>query len=417
MRNLMASFLETQLDFIYFFYGLAFILLGVLCLVIGRGTIGKVIGISLLGLFGIIHGGVEWMDLATLIAGDSPEFAIFRCAAMTISFVFLTEFARKGIVELGIKLPGPWIYVPLLLLIVAAGVFQNLATANALARYMFGAIGAFGTSIALIGRLRLHSVATRRLTIWGAAVFALYGLAAGVIVPEAPFWPANVLNQNFFVQLTGIPIQLVRGLIACTLAVLIWAAWGAILARDVDSPHYKKYLRGQFLGTLAGMAVIFVCGWILTDFLGGIYRDNVEDEAKGDVALLASRLSGETAMIDAMAKVLARTPAVQGLLNGQKLQESAQAQLALEVGVEASGAVVGEILDASGDVIASSNPREFALLGAPNQSQTPWFQSAAKGLPDHHFEFDNSSSTRFYYASYPVRASGGGVVDSVVLKK
>ena len=37
MREDMAAFFSNQLDFIFFFYGLAFILLAVTCFAIGRG--------------------------------------------------------------------------------------------------------------------------------------------------------------------------------------------------------------------------------------------------------------------------------------------------------------------------------------------------------------------------------------------
>jgi hypothetical protein len=40
MREIMATFLSTQLDFILFFYGLAFLLLGATCLSISRSERG-----------------------------------------------------------------------------------------------------------------------------------------------------------------------------------------------------------------------------------------------------------------------------------------------------------------------------------------------------------------------------------------
>jgi hypothetical protein len=64
MREMMFGFLENQLDFILFFYRLALILLGTVCLSIAREFRGKGSGLTLVGTFGLIHGAGDWMDLA-----------------------------------------------------------------------------------------------------------------------------------------------------------------------------------------------------------------------------------------------------------------------------------------------------------------------------------------------------------------
>jgi hypothetical protein len=53
MRGNMAAFLNTQLDFVLFFYGLAFILFGAVCFAIGRRERQEFWG--MLGLFGVVH--------------------------------------------------------------------------------------------------------------------------------------------------------------------------------------------------------------------------------------------------------------------------------------------------------------------------------------------------------------------------
>ena len=39
----------------------------------------------------------EWLDLSALIIGDTPAFAGFRTAVMTVSYVFLVEFSKRNI--------------------------------------------------------------------------------------------------------------------------------------------------------------------------------------------------------------------------------------------------------------------------------------------------------------------------------
>jgi hypothetical protein len=58
VREIMAAFLSTQLDFILFFYGLAFLLLGAVCLSISRGERGEE-SWGVLGLFAVAHGATK----------------------------------------------------------------------------------------------------------------------------------------------------------------------------------------------------------------------------------------------------------------------------------------------------------------------------------------------------------------------
>ena len=66
-----------QMDYIYFIYGLAFVLLGVVCTATG---IRKVTSFPLtwLGLFGFSHGLNEWLDMLVISRGDSIVFAAIR---------------------------------------------------------------------------------------------------------------------------------------------------------------------------------------------------------------------------------------------------------------------------------------------------------------------------------------------------
>jgi hypothetical protein len=130
-----AAFLSTQLDFIFFFFGLAFLLLGVVSFAIARGTHGGSSWVAL-GLFGFVHGTAEWLDLLALIVSDSPIFAIVRTAVMSASFVLLVEAARLKLNDLKWTVPGRWIHV--LSMVVLAGQFGGLTEANIVARYAIG---------------------------------------------------------------------------------------------------------------------------------------------------------------------------------------------------------------------------------------------------------------------------------------
>jgi diguanylate cyclase (GGDEF)-like protein len=402
MKESMFTFLNTQLDFIFFFYGQAFILLGVTCFAIARREKNRSSWLAL-GLFGFVHGVGEWLDLTALVIHDSPIFGIVRAVVMTISFVLLMDFARQEASRLGLKMPGRWVYAPLLLLVAVGGAVGGTAVGVALARYSIGFVGAAATSLIFAYFAKGLSGSERRLTIFTAVGFAVYAFAAGIVVPVAPMWPATIVNHAWFAQFTGMPIQLVRGIIACAIAFSVWAIWGQTLILDASSERYTRYLRRQFFVTLATMFTILFAGWMLTEFLGGIYKNNVQDEARGDIDLAASRLAGETSSVQAMVQMLAGLPSVGGLVGGN-LGDSDDAKSALELGVRASGAKAGFILD------------KFGIVKAASESRETISQGSADG-PGYQFVFDTASDKPDYYASYPVRREDGSVIGATVLKK
>jgi hypothetical protein len=250
MREIMATFFSTQLDFILFFYGLAFLLLGTTCFGISRGGRGGE-SWDVLGSFAVAHGVGEWLDLTALIIGDSPTFAVVRIALMTGSFMLLMEFARQNAIRFGLKLQRRWLYPPLILLVAFGGFIGGLSTAGGLARCAIGFVGAWATSFIFVWDAKGLPGVARLFAIFTAVGFALYGVAAGAIVPAAPFWLADKFNYDWFVQLTGIPIQFVRGVLACWIAFSVWASWGHQLTLEVSSERYTAYLRRQFIWTYA----------------------------------------------------------------------------------------------------------------------------------------------------------------------
>jgi len=410
----LSGFLSGQLDFIFFFYGMAFLLLAATCWSGARDR-DQGEAWTMLGAFAFVHGIGEWLDMTALTVGDTPSFALARTALLTLSFLLLLDFARLEATRLGFKLPGRWIYSPLVLAVVLAGIAYGVVAAAIMARYALGIVGAAGASLVLGWQAKVSSGAAKRLAIGTSAAFALYALAVGLIVAPGPFWPSTVLNQDAFAAVVGVPIQLVRGLLACWISLSIWAIWGERHAADVASPHYTSFVRQQFTWTAVAMGTILVCGWMLTEHLGVIYRENVQKEARTDIELLSSRLAADTSGIDAMVRALAGSPSVLPLLTGSSGQD-APGRAVLELNVEASGARRGFILDRSGKIVASSGPDETPQ-NAPGYGSSPLFQSSIAGAPHSQFLVDPGAGTRDYLASYPIRTGAGPVIGVAVLAK
>jgi diguanylate cyclase (GGDEF)-like protein len=413
--NDLSAFLSDQLDFIFFFYGMAFILLAATCWAAARGQDDSHAW-AVLGAFAFTHGIGEWLDLTALIVGDTPAFAILRTALATLSFMLLMDFARLEAIRLGLKLPGRWIYLLLALSIALFGLAQGVAAAGILTRYTIGLIGAVGASLVLAWQAKLYPRGAKGFALCASAGFALYAVAAGIIVPAGPFWPSTIINQVTFRALTGMPIQLARGFLACWISLSIWAVWGERHASEVASPRYTTYVRQQFMWTLLAMGTILVSGWMLTEHLGVIYRENVQKEARTDIDLLASRLAGDTATIEAMVKALAGSPSVMPLLAGGSRQENAVGLSVLNLDTEASGAKRGYILDRSGTVVASSNRGE-AVPGASADESASSPVKLMTAAPDYRFAVDPRNGAVDYSASHPIRAVDGSVIGVAALIK
>ncbi|MCS3728330.1 sensor domain-containing diguanylate cyclase [Bradyrhizobium betae] len=411
----MASFLSEQLDFIFFFYGLAFILLGATCSRLASSQ-GAGQHWAMLGGFGFVHGVAEWLDLAALIVGDSLAFAMGRTAVMAASFFLLMEFARRKAIRLGLRPPGRWIYPLLALAIGFVGVTQGVVAANIVARYSAGFVGALGTSLALAWSARPLPGLAKGLTLSASAGFAFYAIAAGLIVPAGAFWPSTLINHGAFSALTAMPIQLVRGLLALWISFSIWAAWSQRLASDVSSPRYTAYVHHQFVWTVLATGVILLSGWALTEHLGEIYKQDVERRAASDIDLLASRLAGETATTEAMVRSLAGAPSVLPLLRGGTRKEVEAGQSVLDLDIAASGAKRGYILNRLGDVVASSNDDD-ALAGSSSHASAPYFLKSMAGAPAYEFVFEPDTGKHDYYASYPIKGRDHGIVGVAVLTR
>ena len=64
----MSEFFKSQIDYIFFFYGAAFLLLIPICLFL-RGRMNRQMAWTWLAWFGATHGVNEWLDLLALSLG------------------------------------------------------------------------------------------------------------------------------------------------------------------------------------------------------------------------------------------------------------------------------------------------------------------------------------------------------------
>ncbi len=259
-----AQFFQQQLDYIYFFYGLSFILLASICFGLPQIKQHR-LPLALLGMFGLIHGVSEWLDMLAMSLGDSTVFSITRLGMMALSFAFLFEFSRVGWQRQMGKGPGRWIYIPLSM-IAFSGLLAGQSGLNVTIRYTFGLGGGLWAAHVLLRTSKLEK-ASHHYFIYAAVCMALYAIAAGAIVPPSSFFPASVFNQTAFQSLVGVPIQLVRGILALLITSAIWQSLQKTrqsVSLKSDSNHRTSF----GLQFTLSIAIYVLAGWFVADYFG-----------------------------------------------------------------------------------------------------------------------------------------------------
>lgn len=243
--DLLNVFLTEKWFLVFFVYGLAFFLMGFSIALNARRPTTFRLGrhLWLLACFGILHGIAEWVYIffppsQKLVGWETLTGTVLNSGhgiLVSLSFVFL--FAFGGSLLAGTMGWKQWIrWVPALLMAVWLWVFilerpqqpeaitKWLTLSEVTSRYFLALPGSILTAIGFYlqcGEIRgLRHPPLERVLFGSAAVFAVYALAGGLVVPEAHFFPANFINTSFFMEI-GLPVQLLRAVSGIFMAYFV----------------------------------------------------------------------------------------------------------------------------------------------------------------------------------------------------
>lgn len=208
---------------LYFFYGLAFICLGLSIAVkdMSESRLQLADSLPSLAVFGFSHGLHEWLVCYTLLMGRevaSLPLHYLRFLTMVISFLFLNHF---GICLLRSQPRIRWqwlrVLIPFLLLLLGMYLWltqahlglEALRGAEMLARLSIGVLGGILASFALLRHSRLISSLNRQVADnlrLAAICFALYAVVAGIV------------PSHFIFPFLGVPVEVLRGTAAVGIA-------------------------------------------------------------------------------------------------------------------------------------------------------------------------------------------------------
>jgi signal transduction histidine kinase len=234
----LCAFFTAHLTEIYFFYGLAFFVTGI---VVGleasrHSDLGLARALPFLAAFGLLHGGHEWIEMFERMAAG-PVAAVPRLLRLTVlivSFIPLLEFGtRLGAMTDGkIWSVARWILLTIFVLGTVViwltwgpeGWRTSIPALDAWCRY---SLAVPGSVLAAIGLYRYGSRVKKgpravpcELQVVALA-FLVYGVPGQVFVGASVLPPSTIISSDLFLKVLHFPVQLLRTLMATLVVVFM----------------------------------------------------------------------------------------------------------------------------------------------------------------------------------------------------
>ncbi|MBF0522562.1 MAG: hypothetical protein HQL24_05845 [Candidatus Omnitrophica bacterium] len=410
----MRNFFNIQYDYIYFFYGLAFFFLAIICFGIRKDR-RHGLPWFLLGMFGLIHGINEWLEIFPVIFGSSDAFSIGHLIILGLSYLFLFEFARSGFSRGGKTIIGVWIY-PIILVLVLLGGRYGFSEFNIASRYFIGFPAGIFASLVIFRGAQLEPAGRKSLLTLSIAM-ALYSILAGLIVPKADFIWAKWLNADSFYQVVGMPVQLVRGVLAMICAMALWFFPPALPNVKLLPKRYTIPFKPSKWMILLTLTILVGMGWAFTnyfDYYAGVQLiKNIQINTNSPINQLMTKLT----RLERIAIVISKASSVKTTLTTRTDEDLEKAAAIIEHyqrELENSGCL---LLDNQGLVVISVG--DVFLENKKNQSfaSAVYFKQAMSGKTGYHFALGPTYNERIYSVSFPVKDHDGKILGVVVLKE
>jgi len=235
------STFQVHLILVFFVYGLSFFSMGLaMALESGRSPLlAEARVLRPLAVFGLVHGSHEWLEMVLLLWGwlglNIPAYTSWvRLGMLVFSFASLIAFGvfvlrpqegfKRRDIYLGLVLLA--VYITFVVASVVNTQHSSLNDwiqhADGLARYLLAVPGALLASVALFrqaSEARMRGRPQLGFSLQMVALgFGFYSLTQ-VFVPALDFFPARYVNAGAFFEWTGMPIQVVRALMALLITV------------------------------------------------------------------------------------------------------------------------------------------------------------------------------------------------------
>lgn len=283
----MVAFYLSQLDYIIFLEGLFLLALGVLLCFRLEKDKDQRLPWFWLGMFFIVHGVGDWVNLIALSLGDSSFFLGLRWSLMFLSVFFLFIFARKGCIRLHGHGSAIWVVVSIVALltcVIAAGLGLSGLSLYLIPFFMGGLWAAF----IILHEYKKQKPNKQSLFIFGVtfSVYVTASIAGGS--EHYLLSRGNIIDLSY----TGFLVLMLKNMAS---GVTLWGAW-----KYSQENHYKEFSgiegkpRQLFFGkALIVASLILLTGWYLTEKTGQIADKELRQNLLAQSKTAASSISQE----------------------------------------------------------------------------------------------------------------------------
>ncbi|MBF0479137.1 MAG: sensor histidine kinase [Candidatus Omnitrophica bacterium] len=410
----MQNFFNVQYDYVYFFYGLAFFLLSILCFSL-RHDREQLLPWFWLGLFGLVHGLNEWMEILEINHDLSFTFSAAHLAVLFFSYICFWEFARIGFRLQGKKLGSLWVYA-FILPLAFSGIQGGLLGLNITFRYFVGFPAGVLSAWIIFSASQANPSKRNSLRVLSIGLF-VYAILSGLIVPKADYLWASWLNDEFFYQQIGVPVQLVRGMLALVSAMALWFYPYTPQRNELLSKKPFVYLKPSKWIILITLIIFIGAGWVFTNYLDYYAGIQLIKKSRESEYSPFNRLIKELAQLEKIGKVISHSRPVKTALLTRQDKDLTRAVLMIQDYMGKFSSVEFFMLDVGGKTVLSIGGN--ALGTATDQSfvSASYFKQAMNGKTGYYFTLGAIYAQRVYYVSFPIKDEKDKILGVVVLKK
>jgi signal transduction histidine kinase len=261
---------------IYFIYGLAFFSMGLIVLIEGgRGGDPRLRkALRPLAVFGLIHGGHEWVEMFELlgILPGQETIPLFwnsvRLAILAFSFLSLTAFGaamlspNENVRRISLLVPLAQAAFWGFGILIMQGYYLESRlwdVADVWTRYIIGVPGALIACWGLINQQKIFRMAGMerfgRDSLWAAVAFGWYGVIGQIFTRQSPLPPSTFINQDLFLLTFGFPVQLLRSFAAIGASIFVTRflrSFEVESQRHIDELKEARLLESQRREALRG---------------------------------------------------------------------------------------------------------------------------------------------------------------------
>ncbi len=240
----LTQILEVNWIILYFVYGQVFFIMGLVTGLQWRRRSGQEVARSLpwLSAFGISHGLNEWgyifIPLQAVYLSDTvvQVMVVAHLLLLAASFFFLFQYGVESVMPLVPKarwlraLPAAAFLLWGILVLLRGALVQEpfdvlFNIGDASSRYLLCLPGAILSAVGLLHQARqVRQSGLPRIAgqlVGAAGAFFLYSVSGGLLVPAAPFFPANLLNYDLLQRSIVIPAPVFRSICGLAMAVFV----------------------------------------------------------------------------------------------------------------------------------------------------------------------------------------------------